>query len=89
MKVEVLLFGRPRELAGAARKVVSLQDGAHLADLLRSLSAKYGDKMSNELQRTEALIITINGRHFGPLGGVDAPLKDKDTVTIMPAAVGG
>jgi len=89
MKIEVLLFGRPRELVEASRKVVSLDDGARLSDLLDLLARKYGAEVSNELKRTETLIVMINGRHFGTLGGVEAPLNDKDTVAIMPAVVGG
>jgi len=89
MKIEVLLFGRPREIVGASRKIVSLEKGSKLDDLLDLLARKYGAGVSNELKRTDTLIVMINGRHFGTIGGVEAPLNDKDTVAIMPAVVGG
>jgi molybdopterin converting factor small subunit len=89
MRVEALLFGRPRELAGCSREDVVLPPGASLADLFRSLGGKHGPSMASELGRTEGLIILINGRDYSLLGGMSAPLEADDTVAVFPIAGGG
>ena len=89
MKIEVLFFGRPRELTGSARKIVSIKEGAKLKDLFRLLDSLYDAKFTNDLQRKEALIVMVNGRHYLSLDGPETQLSDKDTVAIMPAVVGG
>jgi molybdopterin converting factor small subunit len=89
MRVEALLFGRPRELAGSSREDVVLPPGSSLADLFQSLGSKHGPLLASELGRTEALIILINGRDYGLLGGMSAPLKGDDTVAVFPIAGGG
>ena len=89
MRVEVLLFGRPRELAGVSREDIVLPPEARLGDLFQSLGGKHGSPLATELGRTEALIILINGRDYGLLGGLSAPLKADDTVAVFPIAGGG
>ncbi len=89
MRVEVLLFGRPRELAGSSQETVALKQGASLSDLFESLGSKYGPSLANELGRTEGLIVLINGRDYSLLGGMSAPLKADDTVAVFPIAGGG
>ncbi len=89
MRVEALLFGRPRELAGVSREDIVLPPGARLGDLFQSLGEKHGPPLATELGRTEALIILINGRDYGLLGGLSAPLKADDTVAVFPIAGGG
>lgn len=89
MRVEVLLFGKPRDLAGRSQEFVSIDDGANLGELFGVLGQIHGVDLANELGHPEGLIVMINGRHFGPLGGTLAPLKDTDVVAIFPIAVGG
>lgn len=89
MKVEVLLFGRPRELAGASEEALSIEDGACLADLFKSLGARHGQELAVELASPERFMILINGRHYGPLGGMQTELKNGDKVAIVPAVIGG
>jgi molybdopterin converting factor small subunit len=89
MRVEALLFGRPRELAGCAREEVSLAPDASLADLFESLGGRHGPLLASELGRKEGLIILVNGRDYGLLGGMSAPLKADDTVAVFPIAGGG
>jgi molybdopterin converting factor small subunit len=89
MKVEVLLFGNPRELAGTSTEVLSLEEGTRLSNLLEVLGSRHGKALADELRHTEALTIMINGRHFASLGGVETLLKDEDTVAILPITFGG
>ncbi len=89
MRVEVLLFGRPRELAGASEETLSIKGGACLADLFKSLGDKHGPELAVELASPERLMILVNGRHYGPLGGMQTELKDGDKVAIVPAVIGG
>lgn len=89
MRVEVLYFGRPRELIGTSDETVSIKDGARLADLFALLKASHGDVVASELDRLGSLIIFVNGRDYKTLGGMEAPLKDKDTVAILPFVFGG
>ena len=89
MKIKVLFFGRPRELAKSAHKIVSVKKDARLSDLLQLLENRYGIKYSSDLKQKEAVMVMINGRHSASLGGLKAPLGDMDTVAIMPVVVGG
>jgi molybdopterin converting factor small subunit len=89
MRVEALLFGRSRELAGSPREEIVLPPGARLADLFQSLGGKHGPLLAHELARTEGLIILINGRDYNLQGGLSAPLKADDTVAVFPIAGGG
>jgi MoaD family protein len=89
MKVEVLLFGPPREAAGTEREVVSLKKGMRLSDLLEILSSRYGNELRSELGKKENLIIMVNGRHHSTLKEEETILKDKDTVAILPKMFGG
>ena len=89
MQVEVLFFGRPRELAGTSRDLLSVGHGLRLIDLFELLGAKYGEELSGELRLIERLIVFVNGRDYRTLGGVDVLLADSDTVAILPVVTGG
>ena len=89
MKIEVLFFGRARTITGTARKTVTVSAGVKLADLFRLLDCRYDNKFSGEFLNLKGLMVMVNGRHYNSIGGLDAPLNDKDTVAIMPAVVGG
>jgi molybdopterin converting factor small subunit len=89
MRVEALLFGRPRELVGSSREDVVLPSGASLADLFEALGSKHGALLASELRRTASLMILINGRDYSLAGGVNAQLQADDTVAIFPIAGGG
>jgi len=89
MKVEVLFFGRPRELAGTSREVVSLKLGTNLSNILEVLGRRHGDDLKTELSNLENLIILVNGRHYTTLNGIETVLKHEDTVAILPVIFGG
>jgi molybdopterin converting factor small subunit len=89
MRIDVLLFGQPRALAGTAQEVISVKKGTRLSDLIEVLGAKHGVAFSEEVRRTEGIRILINGREYDLLGGLAAPLNDKDTVVFLPLIFGG
>ena len=89
MSVEVLLFGKPRELAGAYQESVSLKEGASLADLFELLGTRHGPSLARELAFPEKFMILVNGRHYTSLKGMQTPLGNGDTVAIVPAVIGG
>ena len=89
MSVQVLLFGKPRELAGASEESIELRDGASLADLFKVLGVRHGPILAQELAFPEKFMIMVNGQHFGSLDGMETSLKSGDSVAILPAVIGG
>ena len=72
-------------------KVVTAEAN-NLGDLITALNAKYvglGERLleNNELRRF--INIYINDEDVRFLGGLDAQIKDGDSVTILPAVAGG
>lgn len=88
MNVNVLFFGRFRELA-VRDQVVSLKEGGRLADLLEHLSQEYGADFRNEVNNKEQVHILVNGQFHNILEDMKTQLKDGDVVALMPLATGG
>lgn len=88
MNVNVLFFGRFRELAVRDR-VVSLKEGGRLADLLEHLSQEYGTDFRNEVNNKEQIHILVNGQFHTILEDMKTQLQDGDVVALMPLATGG
>ena len=90
MKIEVLFFGPARELAGTERAVVTLRKGARLLDLVAKLGEQHGTALADLLREPpQGTVALVNGRDYNRLGGLDAPLSDKDTVAWLPVIFGG
>jgi len=89
VKIELLLFGRFREIAGTRQQVLSIREGARLSDLLQQLTERYGSDFGDELKRSGWLRILINGREYGLLDGMETLLKDNDKVVLLPPIAGG
>lgn len=89
MQVEVLFFGRPRELAGTSRETISAGPNLRLADVFGMLGEKYGEALAGELSHAERLIVFVNGRDYRTVGGLDVRLSDSDQVAILPVVTGG
>lgn len=88
MNIEVLFFGKLRELA-TRQRVIPMMDGARLADLIEYLAKEYGVDFHQEVDHLERLRILINGREYDLLGSMEAQLKDGDTVVFLPLIAGG
>jgi len=89
MNIEVLFFGELRELTAVRQKNVAMDDGARLVDLVEHLGEEYGDAFRHEAKTIRRLQILINGQQHTFLGGMEAPLRDGDTVVFMPPIFGG
>jgi molybdopterin converting factor small subunit len=89
MNIDVLFFGKPRELTGIRQDMVSVCDGARLVDLIEQLTEKYGQGFRQEMSQVQGIRILINGRECTLLGGMEARLKEKDTVALLSAIFGG
>jgi len=88
MNVEVLLFGKLRELS-IRQQVVSIADGARLRDLVDWLVKEYGADFGEEINHKERWHFLLNGQFYNPLDGMEVPLKDGDVVAILPYLAGG
>jgi MoaD family protein len=88
MNIEVLLFGKLRELAVRQREV-SITDGARFTDLVGWLIKEYGAGFGEEIDHKERWHFMINGRYHNPLDSMEVPLKDGDVVAILPYLAGG
>jgi molybdopterin converting factor subunit 1 len=79
-EVEVLLFGRHRELAGQSVVSVELAAGGTVADLRRALSGhpSVGTAM-------EGSAVALNRRYESD----DSPVLEGDEVAVIPPVAGG
>ena len=70
MKVDVLLFGPPRDAAGLPEEKISIEKGSKLEDLMRLLKAKHGTAFSKAVRGNRSVIILVNGRNPDSLEGM-------------------
>ncbi len=89
MNIEVLFFGKLRELTAVNRRAIVVKDDSKLADLLERLSEEYGADFHHQVNNIQGLRILINGREYTLLGGMEASLKEGDTVVLLPPIFGG
>ena len=88
MNVEVLFFGKLRELA-VRKQAMSMREGAQLSDLIERLGAEYGVDFRQEVDHIGGLRILINGREYDLLDGMNTQLKDGDMVVFLSLIAGG
>ncbi len=91
VRVTVEVFLDLRHKLGWSRRVVELDCGGRVCRLrdvfdaipeLKEIVVKGGSI-------AEGFMVLVNGRHAVLIGGLDAPVKDGDTVVIFPPAGGG
>jgi molybdopterin converting factor small subunit len=66
--------------------------GATLSDLITNLDSQYvgiGERLLENGALRRFINIYINDEDVRFLGGLQAPVKDGDSVTILPAVAGG
>jgi len=90
-RVKVKTLATLYEATGSFEHVIEVEDGARIRDVVMKLVEMFpkvkevlGDDVFKEL------MILHNGRHveFLPMG-IDTPVKDGDTIVLIPPAGGG
>ena len=89
MDIEVMFFGRLRDLAGVSKEMVAANNIANLSELVTSLAEKHGSKFADEVAATRGLRILVNGREYQVLAGMETQLKNGDSVVLLPPIEGG
>jgi molybdopterin synthase sulfur carrier subunit len=90
MAIEVRIPTILRTYTGGAKTVEG--SGATLAELLADLEAKHGglrERLVDDAGLRRFVNIYLNDEDVRFLGGLETPVSDGDTVTVLPAVAGG
>jgi MoaD family protein len=90
MAIEVRIPTILRSYTGGAKAVES--SGATLDELLNNLDAAHGglrERLVDGAKLRRFVNVYLNDEDVRFLGGLETPVKDGDTVTVLPAVAGG
>jgi molybdopterin synthase sulfur carrier subunit len=90
MAIEVRIPTILRSYTGGARSVEGTGDT--LADVFADLDSRHGglrDRLVDDTGLRRFVNVYLNDEDVRFLGGIDSPVKDGDTVTVLPAVAGG
>ena len=90
MAIEVRIPTFLRSYTGGAKAVEG--SGATLDDLLNNLDAAHGglrERLVDGEKLRRFVNVYLNDEDVRFLGGLETPVKDGDTVTVLPAVAGG
>jgi len=90
MSVSVRIPTILRSYTGGAKAVEG--SGATLDDLLNNLDAAHGglrERLVDGEKLRRFVNVYLNDEDVRFLGGLETPVKDGDTVTVLPAVAGG
>jgi sulfur-carrier protein len=90
MSIEVRIPTILRSYTGGAKSVEG--SGDTLADLLSDLETRHGglrERLVDDGGLRRFVNVYLNDEDVRFLGGLDAPVQDGDTVTVLPAVAGG
>jgi sulfur-carrier protein len=90
MAIEVRIPTILRTYTDGAKTVEG--SGATLADLFSDLESRHGglqQRLIDEGGLRRFVNVYLNDEDVRFIGGLDAPVKDGDTVTVLPAVAGG
>jgi len=90
MAIEVRIPTILRSYTGGAKSVEG--SGDTLAGLIADLEERYGglqERLVDDSGLRRFVNVYLNDEDVRFLGGLDAPVKDGDTVTVLPAVAGG
>jgi MoaD family protein len=80
-----------RNSTGGAKEVTG--DGGTVGDVLRSLAQEHpateSQLFAEDGQLNRYVNVYLNDEDVRVLGGLDTPVKDSDTLVILPAMAGG
>jgi molybdopterin synthase sulfur carrier subunit len=91
-EVTVKFFANFREVTGKGK--IAISGVSNIKQLLNELVREFGQEFSDLIYESsgklrDSVNILINGRAIGFIGGIDAELKDGDTIAIFPPISGG
>ncbi len=96
MKVKVEYLGHVKNIIGSQREEeIELKEEASIADLLNTLSERYGEPFKKAIYEPKDTdvkanyIITVNGYLLNQLKGIATKLKHGDHVILLPIVSGG
>ena len=81
MKVKVLFFASCRDLLGQSERVMDVDDGASVNDLIAELASEHG----RFVEMAPSLMVSVNHEYVDR----DAALEDGDEVAFIPPVSGG
>jgi sulfur-carrier protein len=90
MAIEVRIPTILRSYTGGAKSVEG--SGSTLSDLLSDLESRHNglrERLVDQSGLRRFVNVYLNDEDVRFLGGLDAPVKDGDTVTVLPAVAGG
>ncbi|HEY3956169.1 MAG TPA: MoaD family protein [Streptosporangiaceae bacterium] len=90
MAIEVRIPTILRSYTGGAKSVEG--SGATLDELLADLEAKHGglrERLVDDKGLRRFVNVYLNDEDVRFLGGLETPVSDGDTVTVLPAVAGG
>jgi len=90
MAIEVRIPTILRSYTGGAKSVEG--SGDTLAGLIADLEERYGglqERLVDDSGLRRFVNVYLNDEDVRFLGGLEAPVKDGDTVTVLPAVAGG
>ena len=90
MSVEVRIPTILRSYTGGAKAVQA--SGSTLGELLINLDTEHGglrDRLVDGENLRRFVNVYLNDEDVRFLGGLETPVKDGDTVTVLPAVAGG
>jgi len=91
MSAKVKFFAYFRELFAAKEKVVALQAGTTVRDVLAGLcdSAARRSEIFDGDRLKPHIVVMINGAGIQSFQGLETPLKDGDVLSVFPLMGGG
>ena len=90
MAIEVRIPTILRTYTGGAKSVEG--SGDTLGDLFADLDARHGglrDRLVDDTGLRRFVNVYLNDEDVRFIGGLSAPVRDGDTVTVLPAVAGG
>jgi MoaD family protein len=90
MAIELRIPTILRSYTGGAKTVEG--KGSTLAELLSDVDARHGglrDRLVDGAELRRFVNVYLNDEDVRFLGGLETPVKDGDTVTVLPAVAGG
>jgi molybdopterin converting factor small subunit len=90
MAIEVRIPTILRNYTGGAKSVEG--SGATLAELITDLESRHGglrERLVDDAGLRRFVNVYLNDEDVRFLGGLSAPVRDGDTVTVLPAVAGG